>query len=108
MKKTITALMLGIFMTASIVIVGGSTAAAAEPVAQTKRKQQNVGVIRQTYRGGKKAGKATYRGGRYVTVRTYRGGKWVTQRVWQAGKWVTVKTANGTKRVFRRSKQVIY
>jgi hypothetical protein len=65
-------------------------------------------AARGTYRAGQRAGRTAYRGGRWVTVRTYRGGRWVTRRVWQAGRWVVVKTANGTKRVFRRTKRVVY
>jgi hypothetical protein len=85
------ALMISIVFIGSATSSNGTLAVNGQIVSDMKR------LGRTTYREGR-------RGGRWVTIRVYRNGKWVTRRVWQSGKWVAVKTANGTKRVFVRSR----
>lgn len=97
------------FLFASVVILSApSSASASEPAMQTKRNQQNVGLTRRSYRAGKKGVRAGYRGARKGVRAGYRGARKGVRAAYRGGRWVTVKTARGTKRVFRRTKKVVY
>ena len=98
--RKLTALVFAFAMMLSIVFISGavssdnSFSAQAQTMTVTRRKK---GVVRRGYSGGK-----------YVVKRTYAGGKWVTKKVWKGSKWTARKTAHGTRKVFHKTKKVIY
>jgi hypothetical protein len=120
MKKVFTVLSMAMFLIASVVVSGNYSRAMAKGSENlSKNEQQDVGLIRKGfraskkgvkagYRGTKKGVKAGYRGTRKGVKASYRGTRKGLRAAYRGGRWVTVKTARGTKRVFRRSKKVIY
>lgn len=120
MKKGFTVMAMAMFLVSSVVLAGNYSPAFAErPELRSGSEQQDVGLIRKGYRGGKrgvKAGfrgskkgvKAGFRGTKKGVKAGYRGTRKGVRAAYRGGRWVTVKTARGTKRVFRRSKKVIY
>lgn len=98
--KKLTALVFAFAMMLSIVFVSGAISSdnslSAQGQTVTARHRRH-GVVRRGYAGGK-----------WVVRKSYRGGKYVTKKVWVGTKWTAGKTWSGGRKVFSRTKKVIY
>lgn len=118
MKKSIISLFFAFAMILSVAFVADlvSEQNPLSAQAQTTRvKKKKVGVIRNTYRGGKYVGKQVWNGTRWVGVKTAQGARLVgrktvqgTKAVGRGTKNVSKKTWRGTKKVGTKVKRVVY
>ncbi len=102
MKKLIN-LFFALAMMFSIVFIGdaissnGDLSIKAHQTYTVNRRKKKVGIIRNTYRGG-----------RWVVRKTWNGTKWVSHKVWVGTKWTGRKTWRISKKVASRTKKIVY